>query len=47
MREILLLVIWGIIGIINFCSPKVSKADYGLCWTMLMLTLLMKVIAEG
>ena len=46
MREIFSLVIWGIIGIINFCSPKVSKVDYGLCWTMLMLTLFMNVIAE-
>lgn len=38
--DIFVLVAWLIIGIVTFCSSKVSKFDYALVWFLLILNLI-------
>lgn len=37
--DIILIVLWVIVGIINLLSDKIKKADYALLWVSLIFTL--------
>lgn len=38
--RIILVAAWGILGGINLCGKQVSKFDYALVWSLLMVNLI-------
>ena len=42
--EIVLLLLWAIIGIVNLLSGGISKASYGFMWFAFMLVLIANVM---
>lgn len=39
--------IWLILGIVNLCSDKISKSQYGCTWLLLMLLLFDRAVFGG
>ena len=35
---------WSIIGTCVMCSKKISRFDYGICWFLLMLHLIVRCL---
>ena len=42
--NILLLCLWGLIGVLNLASGEISKGSYGLIWFVLMTQLIARVL---
>ena len=42
--DIVLLVLWGICGIVNLINGNIGRLSYGLIWAVLMINLLEKVV---
>lgn len=40
MKNIFLLIIWIVIGLLALFSPEISKLQYGCMWVMLILSLI-------
>lgn len=45
--NIILLILWEIIGLLNFTRTQISKFDYGICWIMVIVSLLEKLVTSA
>ncbi len=42
--DLLLLIIWAIIGVVNLISQKINKISYFCCWAVLIIELLQDLL---
>jgi hypothetical protein len=41
MTKIFLVIFWGIFGILNLCHERITKFNFAIVWSLLMLWLIL------
>lgn len=47
MIDVILFLLWLIVGVVNIKAKKVHKGDYVICWVCLMMMIVRRLIDSG